>query len=292
MSHPPALSASVPCCRALSCRALAIAWLLIVLANSEGVADDEPAIDGNAELAGLLDSVRQYEIRATKSDETLALHEPSLLNFTNPERNQERGSVFVWMHDERPAAIGQFFRFGVRERRSTKHALHSLWPAPLEARFDGALAWAPEKPGINWQTFSGAPAPGLTHTNRLLQMRELARRFKLTLISPTDKSTELRLSPRPLFDYSAPKSGITDGVIFSYVVATDPEAILLIEAFDQKGETGFRYAFARFHFWRLTASEGERTVWDVEYDSNMAGNTFGNPVTLNRIYNSFHPRDE
>jgi len=29
-------------------------------------------------------------------------------HWCSPERNQERGSVFVWMHDERPAAIGQF----------------------------------------------------------------------------------------------------------------------------------------------------------------------------------------
>ena len=123
-------------------------------------------------------------------------------------------------------------------------------------------------------------------------MRQLARRFKVTLIDPRDKSTELRPAPRPLLEYSAPKSGVTDGVILSYVVATDPEAILLIEAFDEQGATSFRYAFARFHFWRLTASDGERTVWDVEYDPSMSGNTFANPATFKRVYNSFHPRGE
>jgi hypothetical protein len=68
--------------------------------------------------------------------------------------------------------------------------------------------------------------------------------------------------------------------------------MLLIEAFDDKGETGFRYAFARFHFWKLTATDGERTVWDVEYDPSMSGTTFANPATLKKVYNSFHPRDE
>jgi hypothetical protein len=269
-----------------------IAWLLVALAGSAAVAVDEPGIDGNAELAELLASAREYSLRLANSDKALQFREPSVLNFTNPERNQERGSVFVWMHDGRPAAIGQFFRLTIRGTRLTKHALHSLSPEPLEARFGDVVAWAPDKPGIEWKIFSDAPAPGPTRTNRLLQMRQLARRFKLTLISPKDKSEELRLAPRPLFEYSAPRTGVTDGVILSYVVATDPEAILLIEAFDEKGKTGFRYAFARFHFWRLTAAEGEHTVWDVAYDPDMAGNSFANPDTLHRVYNSFHPLGE
>jgi len=269
-----------------------IACLVIGLACPAAVADDEPTDAASAELADLLTSARRYEIRAPQSDAALVFREPSLLNFTNPERNQERGSVFVWTLDDRPAAIGQFFRFGVQGRRLTKHALHSLSQAPLEARFGGGVAWAPEKPGIEWKRFSGAPDPGPTRAKRLLQMRELARRFKLTLTSPMDKSTELRLAPRPLFEYSAPKSGVTDGVILSYVVATDPEAILLIEAFDEKGEKGFHYAFARFHFWRLTADDGGRTVWEVEHDPDMAGNPFANPATVHRVYNSFHPPGE
>ena len=273
-------------------RSGAIGCLLLALTISGTVAQDEPAIDGNAELANLLASAREYKLRLAKSDAELKFREPSVLNFTNPERNQERGSVFVWMHGDRPAAIGQFFRFTIRGTRLTKHAFHSLSGEPLEARFAEVVAWAPEKPGIEWKPFSDAPAPGPTRTSRLLQMRQLARRFKLTLISPRDKSEELRLAPRPLFEYSAQRSGVTDGVILSYVVATDPEAILLIEAFDEKAQTGFRYAFARFHFWRLTAADGDRTVWDVAYDSDMAGNSFANPDTVYKVYNSFHPLGE
>ncbi len=266
--------------------------LLVALAGFACLADDEAAIDGNAELAGLLAAAKKYELRNRKSDAALEFREPSLLNFTNPERNQERGSVFVWMLDDRPAAIGQFFRFTLAGRRVTKHALHSLSPAPLEAKFDGATAWAPDKPGIEWKSFRDAPEPNPTRTSRLLQTRQLARRFKLELISPKGPTTELRLAPRPLFEYSAPKSGVTDGVILSYVVATDPEAILLIEAFDEKGTTGFRYAFARFHFWRLTASDGPTIVWEVDPDLVMGGNEFGNPETVHKVYNSFHPLGE
>ena len=244
--------------------------------------------DEKAELAEFLDEARHYTIRATKPEAVLKLHEPPVLNFTNPERNQERGSVFVWVHEGRPAVMGQFFRFDVQERRPKKHALHSLMDVPLEATFHDRVAWTPEQPGVEWKSFPDAPAVAATHNERLLQMRQLARRFKVDLIDPRDKVTELRLAPRPLFEYSAPKAGVTDGAIFSFFVATDPEAILLVEAFDGRGKAGFRYAFARFHFWRLTARVGDRTVWDVEHDPVMNGNRFANPAAMKKVYNSYH----
>ena len=60
------------------------------------------------------------------------------------------------------------------------------------------------------------------------------------------------------------------------------------EAFDGRGKAGFRYAFARFHFWRLTARVGDRTVWDVEHDPVMNGNRFANPAAMKKVYNSYH----
>lgn len=252
-------------------------------------AGQEPATPENTELAELLASARDYEIRITKPDAVLTLREPPILNFTNPERNQERGSVFVWMREDRPAVIGQFFCFNVMGRRETKHALHSLSASPLQAKFNDTVAWSPQQPGLEWKTFADVPAVDASHAKRLLQMRQLTRRFQVNLIDPKEKTTELRLAPRPLFEYSAPKAGVTEGAIYSYVVATDPEAILLIEAFDEQGKSGFRYAFARFHFYRLTATDGDNTVWNVEFDPDMKGNTLGNPATIKKVYNSYHP---
>lgn len=72
-----------PECGRIRCGA-AIASVVIALASSVAVAEDEPAIDGNAELADLLASAKQYEIRLTRSNAVLEFREPSLLNFTNP----------------------------------------------------------------------------------------------------------------------------------------------------------------------------------------------------------------
>lgn len=246
--------------------------------------------DEKAELAELLADAKSYTIRTAKPDAALKLHEPPVLNFTNPERNQERGSVFVWLTDEgRPAVVGQFFRFDLKDRRLKKHALHSLAANPLEAKFRDKLAWAPETAGVEWKAFPEVPAVAAAQKERLLQMRQLARPFKVSLIDAKDKPTELRLAPRPLYEYAAPKAGVTAGAIFSYVVATDPEAILLVEAFEEGGKSGFRYAFARFHFQRLTAALDDKPVWDVAYDASMPRNTLGHPDTIKKVYNSYHP---
>jgi hypothetical protein len=254
------------------------------------VGAQEKQLDEKAELAEFLDDAKNYAIRTAKPEAALKLREPAVLNFTNPERNQELGSVFVWLDaDGRPAVVGQFFRFDVRGVRLKKHALHSLVQGVIEAKFHDKLAWAPETPGVEWKSFPDTPAVAANQKERLLQIRQLARSFKVDLIDSKDKVTELRLAPRPLFEYTAPKAGVTDGAIFSFVVATDPEAILLVECFDEKGKTGFRFAFARFHFWRLTATLTDKTVWDVEPDPSMSGNRFGNPDTIKKVYNSYHP---
>jgi hypothetical protein len=255
--------------------------------------DNPPAkpADEKAELAEFLDDARHYAIRIVgKTDAVLKLHEPPVLNFTNPERNQERGSVFVWLHDDRPAVMGQLFRHDGKTKRIKKHALHSLAAEPLTATYHDKPAWAPDGPGVEWKAFPAAPPVAAGRPERLLQMRALARPFKLTLTDPRSMAvTALRLIPRPLFEYAAPKAGVTDGAIFSFVVATDPEAILLVEAFDEAGKTGFRYAFARFHFWKLAAALGDKPVWEVAFDPTMINNPLGKPETMKKVYNSFVP---
>ena len=253
-------------------RGLAVAYTiacLIACILSVGIAQEkqpEKLTDEKTERAEFLDDANHYTIRTvTKPEVVLKLHESPVLYFTNPERNQERGSVFVWLNEGRPAVLGQFFKHDSQRGRLKKHAMHSLAPVELEAKFHDKVAWTPDKPGVEWKSFPEAPAVGETKRERQLQMKQLVQPFQVKLFDSKDKSIDLRLAPQPLFAYSAPKVGVTDGAMFSYLVATDPEAILLVEAFEENKKTGFRYAFARFHFWRLTATQ-RQDVWEAEAD--------------------------
>ena len=101
---------------------------------------------------------RLHDPDRDKPEVVLKLHESPVLNFTNPERNQELGSVFVWLDDNgRPAVLGQFFKHDARNGRVKKHALHSLAAVELEAKFRDKIAWTPEQPGVEWKSFPNAP---------------------------------------------------------------------------------------------------------------------------------------
>ncbi len=98
----------------------------------------------------------------------------------------------------------------------------------------------------------------------------------------------------PLFEYSSPKQKVIDGAIFSFAVATDPEVLLLVEAFEDdlngSKRTGFRYAFARFHYWNVAVFEGDKKAWEAPLDKSHETNEIGSPENIGKIYNSYHPK--
>lgn len=240
-----------------------------------------------------LEDARKYVIQTVPQGVRLELNEQSLLNWTNPLRQQERGATFVWMHQHRPYAIATFFTYVYNEKVNVKHEFQSLAPVSLRATFDGVLAWTPKGPGVVWKELTDAPAPAATRVGRLLQMRQLAREFQAELTSPKNERTQLRLAPRPLLEFSSPETGVADGVILSFVLATDPEALMMMEAYDQtinqRHESGFRYAFARFHYWDVAAFRGDEKVWQAPLDKAHENNEIGDPKNISKIYNSFHP---
>lgn len=240
-----------------------------------------------------LDEARKYVIQSTNDRVRLELNEKSVLNWTNPVRQQERGATYIWSHKRRPYVIASLFSYVYNEKVNVKHEFHSLALSPLQATFDGVLAWTPSEPGVIWKEVPGAPEPAGTRISRLLQMRQLARNFRAELTSPKNERNELRLSPRPLYEYSSPEAGVLDGAIMSFVVATDPEILLLMEAYEEdrngKHARGFRYACARFHYWDVAVFHGDDKVWHASLDKSHENNNLGDRENISKVYNSFHP---
>lgn len=271
------------------------ALLLICITAFAATAQAQTPKDAEPAQTDFLEDAKKYVMEFPRDRAKLTLNEKSLMNWTNPIRQQERGAIYVWTHEGRPLAIGSLFTYGYDGKIYTKHELHSLAPGPLRASYNGTLGWTPKEPGVEWTDFKGenAQQPGSTRTARLLQMRQLARNFRAELYDPKEQRTELRLAPRPLYDYSAPKAGVLDGVLLSFVVATDPEVLMLLEAYDEdrggQRATGFRYGFARFHYWHVAAFDGDRKVWEATLDKSHEQNQLGDRENISKIYNSFHP---
>jgi hypothetical protein len=106
------------------------------------------------------------------------------------------------------------------------------------------IRWTPTSAGLALHDFPGAPKPAATPAARLIQMRELAKRFAVKE-RVNEVPIECRLMPQPIDRYRADADKIADGAIFAYANGTNPEVGILLES------DGERWRFAAL---RLTAA--------------------------------------
>jgi hypothetical protein len=204
-------------------------------------------------------------------DEPLTLQETPVLRWNQPVRGGDDGAVYVWLRDGTPAMIGTMFCWPHPDGyRVVTNEFHSLLSEPMTAVRDGKVVWTP-RDGITWNEFGRAPAPAATSVQRLIQMRQLANRFRgENLDDETGQTWPLRLLRQPLFrvDLSdqdtVSEDGVLDGALFALASGTDPEILLLIEARTTANGDGWRWALAGFSDRPLTAWLDGEEVWSVE----------------------------
>jgi hypothetical protein len=204
-------------------------------------------------------------VERTQPETVLRLRAEPALHWTNPIRESDNGLVFLWFADNRPAAIVCFYRSPWQGRILESHEFHSLAPAGLIATRGGQKVWAPSGAGVTFRPVPGAAKPAGTPTERLRQLRGLAREFQ-GVVDPDKGKTELRLLSQPLFRYESGQSESPDGAIFAFVLTTDPEAVVVIE--ERAGAAGqdWHYAFAKMTNHSLAMRLGDRVVWEVPPD--------------------------
>jgi hypothetical protein len=239
---------------------------------AEALSGTAPAEDNRVsaklveELAGRYDFFADAD-RKTKFER----HEKPLLKYTNPVRGDVYGHVYVWTHRGRPEVIGAIFDHRTQATAYTE--LHTLARADVVACRDGKEFWKPSNAGITFKAVPGAAAPAASAEARLLQMREMSRRFSVERDHPEDGKQAMRLMAHPIFRYASPETKTLDGAIFVFVdETTDPEAYLLLEASGADQKT-WQFAFARMNLVEFRAEyRGElvwhvqRVGWDVVYD--------------------------
>jgi hypothetical protein len=192
---------------------------------------DTPANKENIEAALKLTqaAAAEYEIRVGDDDKPLELQREPVLQWSNPDRGEVHGNVFVWTRDGRPLAVGALFKW-FSPHTHMAHEFHSLAEEPLRAAFHGAPVWKTSESGVRFADVPKAPAPAANEAQRLLQFKQLAKDFAGSKKSHSGTESELRLLPQPIHRYAAPKQGILDGALFAFVQGTDPDLFLLIEA--------------------------------------------------------------
>src|SRR5262245_38822071 len=99
-------------------------WLLVALipigslalAAAGGRAQDPakaPATRENIEAALRLTqaAAAEYEMRVGEDDKPLELQREPVLRWSNPDRGEIHGNVFLWTRDTRPLVVGSLFKW-------------------------------------------------------------------------------------------------------------------------------------------------------------------------------------
>ena len=203
-----------------------------------------------------------------EGDRALVFDKQPVLRWSNPGVGRIYGGVFLGTVGKRPRAAVSIYRW-YEPWRALEAELVSLAEQPLRAARNGETVWRPDKAGVSFQDVPEAPSPAENRARRAQQMRALARDFSAFIedrrVNKQGEEQPLRLLTQPITRYDDPGSGVMDGMLFAFVLGTDPEILLMIEARDTRTGRRWQYAPARMNNSRSWVVYGKREVWNAPH---------------------------
>jgi hypothetical protein len=237
------------------------------------VSADPPAESKSPDASGerlqfMKDSVRIYELTLGNGRATaLSLQEKPVFRLGKQYANDlEDGAIFLWTSEYgRPSAAIQVFLIkNTREPQGLWiHEFTSLAPTTLKAVRTGQSWWAPTTPGLEFKPVPGAPKPAESLTQRARQMRALAEGFRASDNFGGKGWSELRLLPTPISRYGESGTKLVDGALFAFVLGTDPEVFLFLEARPGKQGQQWEYALAPMTVYAVRGSYQGKAIWEL-----------------------------
>ena len=172
------------------------------------------------------------------------------------------GIFSVYAHNKgRPAAVVKFFH-------NSRGWVTVFTPVPeseIKILRSGSLFWKPSESAGRFADVPNSPIPADKPGLRLTQMRAIAADFS-TIGYIGAINHNLRLLTQPVYRYSE-EGKILDGVLFVFVLGTDPHCCLLLEAYQKDKSTHYRFAMAPTAIRKMEARFRGAPVWDIEFRS-------------------------
>jgi len=252
--------------------------ILGLLGQAPAAAEGTPA-EAAARLATMKRTVAGYDVRSAEDPKRVYKINPEpTLRFSNPVGRTRDGAVFLWLDDDhRPAATVQI---SSGRDGAWFHELLSLSTGRLAAKIPGHPDWTPTHAGVEFRPVPNAPTPADTAEQRLAQMRALTRGFVVEDDFQGQSWQTLRLLSKPFARYGKAGTDVLDGALFCFVLTTDPEVLLMLEA--RRGGHGFewQYAFAPMTIYPVRASWKGKKVWEREYEWGAGAAFYNGPVPV------------
>jgi hypothetical protein len=185
--------------------------------------------------------------------------EKPLLFYSEPTRNNDRGSVWGWAQEGRPVALLELWQ-NMDNRTRWFFAICNTSGRKLRARRSSAPWWHENDSASQLKDVPGAAAPSAEAPVRQRQLKLLAQKFTAhEFWNPGNSRYELRQLKRPLYTYRDEAGGILDGGLFVFANGTNPEIPLFVEARVDLKDRSKR-------IWQYTVGRSSHAELHLEYD--------------------------
>jgi hypothetical protein len=221
------------------CELRRLAFVLVVLAAPSLRGDDEAdrkIIEAHrVRTQQIVERVHIFAgtERTPKSERKLA--QDPVLRYTDPTRKTYESGLWIW-GEGRPSAIMAIEYYPMNPiGKKWLVEIGSLSADRITADCDSHIQWTAEKPGLDLKPIADAPKPAERPAGRLIQMKQLQRRFAAVEFSIIGGRIELRPLATPIHRYEDKSAGVIDGAILSFGNGTNPEVLLTLEALGSNG---------------------------------------------------------
>ena len=209
-----------------------------------------------------------WKFRLSKdSDRDLTLVPTPILRWTNPTVGRVYGNVYVITNESRPQAIISPYKW-FEPYRSFEVECLSVATTGIQGTREEKSVWSTTKPGLEWRPVPGNPTVGTSNVERQRQMKKLASQFTAELLDTRSnekgEDQQLRQLTQPVYRYESPAYHVVEGGVFAFVVGTDPEVFLLLEAVETGETTNWHYGLARMNSDQLSINFQDKKVWQID----------------------------
>lgn len=229
----------------------------------------EGAKERLVDMRRLAQRVKLQEIKGETPGAPVPLRTEPLHRYGDRARGVLDGTLWAWGERGRPAAILKVELWPDRDEGRGRWSLGVSASSPdrINVAFGDGVTWNSRLPGIELSAVPNAPVPAAGPAQRLAQAKAVARRLSAHGEHPrVTGRIDLRLLTTPIDRYADPGVGLVDGLIFAFVSATNPEALVFIEAWTLKpGVTSWRYGLARQGTTAVTVLNDGKVAWALPY---------------------------
>jgi hypothetical protein len=200
--------------------------------------------------------------------------EKPLLFYSDPTRNDDRGSVWGWGPKGRPVALLELYQ-KLDDRTRWVFVICNTSGGKLRANRTGSPWWRENDSAAELKDIPGASAPLAEAPQRQRQLKLLAQKFTgHEFWDPNNTKYELRLLKRPLYTYQDEANGVLGGGLFTLANGTNPEIMFFVEArVDPKNssKTVWQYTVGRLAHVELHLEYDGKKVFEAPRGDKVAG---------------------